>query len=584
MKKIDIKEILQTKTENKIGKLPKYLENLLFLFLNKFLKISEINDFIELNNLKSGIHFIDSLFEYLNVSYEINKYDIERIPSEGRLLVVSNHPLGGLDGLALLKTISEVRSDVRIVANDILLNISNLNNLFLPIDLYSNRKHKQQIEKIEEAFSREEVVILFPAAQVSRLYLNGIYDKKWTNGAVKFSSRYEVPILPAFIHSRNSIMFYISSLINSNLGTLMLPQELFRKRNSKFKIAIGDVIPKSTFKNMSISPKMNSKLLRNHVYRIGKNKKGIFNTEKTIIHPINPRIIKSELNKNILLDTTYDGKKIYLVDYDNGANILREISRLREFTFRKVGEGTGKTCDFDVFDLYYKHIVLWDPVEMQIVGAYRLANCNDVVSNFGKKGLYNSMQFKINDNFNEILEKSIEVGRSFIQPKYWRSNALDFIWQGIGKYLAEYPEIRYLWGAVSISDTYPEIAKGLIISYYNKWYNCTVNYVEPLNNYKITHSSALEIQNILTGKTAQEDYLNLKNALKNYSLTVPILYKRYTEMTEYGSSQFISFCVDIHFNNSIDGLILVDLYRMKQEYKERYYSSVGIVEDINLQY
>jgi len=350
MQKIDIKKIIETKAPDFFLRNPEFVNYLIIQFLNNFLRVKDINHFLEQHNQNYGIEFIDKLFEYLNVNYEIKKTDFEKIPSEGKLIIVSNHPLGGLDGLSLIRTIYEIRKDVKIVANDVLMQISNISEFILPIDLYSMSKQRIQLVNIEKSLRNEEAIIFFPSGKVSRLFPNGIHDNKWHNGPTKYSAKYAVPILPVYVKARNSLLFYFMSLINTKLGMLMLPQELLKKRNTQFKIIIGDLIPGSTFNNSSLKPKIQSKLLRQHTFRIGKEKSGLFITEKTIIHPVEKSLIKDDLSNNTLLGTSYDNKQIYLVDYELGKNVLREISRLRELTFRKVGEGTGKTFDIDVYD------------------------------------------------------------------------------------------------------------------------------------------------------------------------------------------------------------------------------------------
>lgn len=191
---------------------------------------------------------------------------------------------------------------------------------------------------------------------------------------------------------------------------------------------------------------------------------------------------------------------------------------------------------------------------------------------YGPQGLYNSAQFDLSEEFLFKLKNSLEVGRSFIQQKYWRSNALDYIWQGIGAYLKQNSNIKYLWGAVSISDSYPELAKALIIEYYNKWYSGDKSLAVPCYEYNAGKLTSNEVENILTGTDYKTDFINLKNALKNMGYSVPVLFRKYTELTEYGGSTFISWCIDIHFNNAIDGLIVVDLSKLKEEIKLRYYN------------
>jgi putative hemolysin len=575
---LNLTEILNSKAPQLINKVPKLFRGLLIKTLSKFMAINQINDFLEKNNLKQGIDFIDAIFSELNVKFDIIKEDINKIPSEGGVIIVSNHPLGGLDGLGLIKTIYSVRKDVKIVANDILMEIPNLREFFLPIDLYSIKKSRQQIKAIEDAIISEQAVIFFPAGVVSRLSIKGIKDKKWSAGVIKFSSKHNIPILPVFIKARNSLMFYLMSAIYDKIGTFLLPQELFKAKHSSFKIIIGDLLNASNFRSNNLKPTLHSKLLRKHIYLLNKNKKGIFKSEKTIAHPIDVKLLKNELKENILLGKTIDNKYIYLVDYQHGPHIIKEIARLREITYRKVGEGTGKTLDYDTFDLYYKHIVLWNSDDLDIVGAYRLGECGDIVKNYGKKGLYNSHQFEISDNFNTFLHESIEVGRSFIQPKYWKSNALDFIWQGIGAYLQQNPDIRFLWGSVSISDNYSHLAKSLIVHYYTKWYsgpNDMFNAYQPFNIPKLLQDDCYRI---LNSNNYKDDFKKLKEALKTLGYSIPILYRRYTELTEFGGSCFLGFNIDHNFANSIDGLILVDLHLLRDEYKERYFSAKSFVK------
>ena len=286
MERIDIRKILTAKIPGLFHKYPDFVGNIVVNFFKHFLKVDEINRVIEVAGNKRGFDFIDSTFEQLNFTYKMSPKEKEKIPSEGRLIIISNHQLGGLDGLALLKAISEVRKDVKVIANDVLQNLDTLSELFLPLDVYSMNKQRSQILNIENALNDEQAIIIFPAGKVSRLTSRGIRDLKWQNGALRFSSKLEVPILPIYVQGRNSLAFYVLSLIHISIGMFMLPQELFRKRNSSISIKIGDIIPGNTFKQNNLKIKVQTKLLYQHVYKIGKNQTGLFHTEKTIIHPI----------------------------------------------------------------------------------------------------------------------------------------------------------------------------------------------------------------------------------------------------------------------------------------------------------
>lgn len=192
--------------------------------------------------------------------------------------------------------------------------------------------------------------------------------------------------------------------------------------------------------------------------------------QESIIAPIDVEILEAELRKSQLISNLQGGECIYNTNYGIAPNIIRELSRLREITFRAVEEGTGKSCDTDEFDTYYDHIILWNKNNREIMGSYRLAITKNVIDNYGPTALYNSSQYVFSSEFKNILDCSIEFGRSFVQSKYWKTNALDHIWRGIGSIINKNPEIRFLWGAVSISDSYSELAKNMIVKYYKKWY------------------------------------------------------------------------------------------------------------------
>lgn len=150
--------------------------------------------------------------------------------------------------------------------------------------------------------------------------------------------------------------------------------------------------------------------------------------------------------------------------------VLKEIGRLREISFRHVGEGSGEKRDIDSYDFYYKHLIIWDDEALEIAGAYRIGDCREIIEDFDVDGLYTSTLFKYDSAFMPYFEHGLELGRSFVQPKYWNSRALDYLWQGIGAYVRENPNIRYLFGPVSLSDTFTTQAKALLIYYYSHYF------------------------------------------------------------------------------------------------------------------
>ncbi len=574
---IYIKELLDKFASDVLLKHPMLKSKPVINSLNAMLKLDKVNAFLKEHSDKKDFDFIDAILQHLNFSYFMSNKHRNNIPSEGRLVIVANHPLGGLDGIALLRAISEVRKDVKIVANQVLSEIPNLADVLLPYNVFSFRNQKNNILRIEEALANEEAVIFFPAGEVSRLQTNGIKDKKWMKGAVSFASKMKAPVLPIFIEGKNSAGFYTSSLLNRHFSTFLLPGELFKSKDKHITLNIGNIIPADSFTHSGLNEKIQSKLLRKHVYRLAKNKQDIFKTENTIIHPVSSKILKKELTSSMLLGQAGSDKYIYSVSYSNAKNVVKEIARLREITFRKVGEGTGKSLDFDIYDKYYKHIVLWDDKELEIVGSYRLGISSEILNHYGSDGLYNSGQFDINTSFMPLLNNSIELGRSFVQEKYWKTRALDYLWQGIATMFQKYPDVRYLFGAVSISDSYSDIAKEMIVYYYKKWYSGYSDMAIPNKRFKISAKKMDELHTVFTGRDHIEDLHILKQSLKNLGHSIPVLYRKYTELCDFGGVKFIDFSIDEAFNNSVDGLIVIDLSKLRLLIRDRYYKKKNTV-------
>lgn len=578
MNKIDLNKILIEQSQ-RFSSLPQYLKKLILIILEKVLCIDDINRFLDIHKDKKGVEFINELFEYIDFSYFLSSKDRLRIPSEGKLIIAANHPLGALDALSLISAVYEIRNDVVIIANDVLLNLDNLSDLFLPYSLYGNHIQKDNIKRIENALLEDKAIIIFPSGEVSRFTFKGIQDKKWQKGALWLATKYQVPVLPVFIEARNSLKFYIASFFKNEIGTFLLPREIFNKKSTSLVIKVGDPIPYTAFSGGNLKLKELTTLLKKHVYFLAKGRKKLFKTEKNIIHPVSRKQIIRDLKKLNPIGKTHDGKIIYLTTYDKTPEVLKEISRLREISFRKVGEGTGKTKDIDKYDKYYKHIVLWDQSALDIVGSYRIGECFDIVNNTGISGIYNNEQFVFNENFTDILVSSVEMGRSFIHPSYWNTNALNYLWQGIGAYLSFYPNIRFLWGSVSISNNYSDTAKDHVIYYYSKWYKSEKSFATSRNKYHISKRTLEELNDIFIGENSTEDFKILKRTLKNMGYTVPVLFRRYVDICHPGGVKFIDFAVDKNFSDSVDGLILVDLNFLRNEVTDKFYKSKSLIKD-----
>jgi hypothetical protein len=278
--------------------------------------------------------------------------------------------------------------------------------------------------------------------------------------------------------------------------------------------------------------------------------------------------IRADLDGLELLGETSDGKRIHGGRLDAGSPLLREIGRLRELTFRKVGEGTGRRVDIDAYDSWYDHIVVWDAEAGEVAGAYRAMACSRALDARGLRGLYTASLFEFDGRLLPTIERGVELGRSFVSPKYWGSRSLDYLWYGIGAWLRAHPGIRYLFGPVSISANLPMAARELLVAYYTRYYGPARELARSPNPFR--HRAEIPDFGELDAGSAMR---LLRDKLDALGTSVPMLYKQYTDLCEPGGTQFLSFGVDPAFSNAVDGLILLDLAQLKAKKRERYLGS-----------
>ncbi len=539
--------------------------------IKKLLHEDDFNKVILKNQHLRGFAFLDKLLNYFKFSYQISPTSYDNIPSEGRLIIVANHPIGTLDGLALVKLIRSVRPDVRIVANRVLSYMKPLESIFLPVDVLSkNANHKKAYKAMLAALENEEAVIIFPAGEVSRITPKGIRDGKWKSGFIKLSKKARCPILPINIKATNSALFYGLSSLYKPLGTFMLVQEMFNKQDQEIKFKVGSPIPFQAIKDSEEDNKQLSHKFRRHVQNLGKkNKKSLFETIETVSHPANSKALKKALYQSRLLGETKDGKKIFLYQYQDDCPVMQEIARLRELTFRTVEEGTGEAHDLDKYDLYYSHLVLWDENDLEIVGSYRIGEGQKIMASHGVEGFYTNSLFTLSSEFQALLPNSIELGRSFVQPRYWGQRSLDYLWYGIGAYLREQPHIKYLFGPVSMSNAYPHEAKEAIISFYKQQFGSDLNLATAKMPFIIS-DQAQQFAEEEFNEDYKISYKILNSELKKLGVKVPTLYKQYVELCTDKGCHFIDFNIDPDFNNCIDSLIMVELDKITTKKKQRY--------------
>ncbi len=538
-------------------------------FLRYLLCEKEFQRFGERYPNLHGLDFIEQALRYLSFACDVCEDELEHIPAQGPVVIVANHPIGSLDGLALLQIISRVRSDVKIIANQLLNQIKPLEGLLLPVDNMNGNTPRQQISAIHDHLSKNGALIVFPAGEVSRLHLHGVRDGKWNHGFLRLASQHRAPIVPVHLSGHNTWLFYGASLLCKPLSALLLVREMMYQRKGNIKVRIGARIPFNEWSKLPVSGKALARLFRKHLYRLGKGKSGILTTEAPIALAEDRVKLKKAVESCKALGTTPDGKQIYLYRRDQAPSsvILKELGRLREIAFRAVGEGTGQRRDLDAFDDDYYHLLLWDNNELEIVGAYRLMPTREQLDRKGREGLYSYSLFHYDTAMTHILDQGIELGRSFIQPRYWGKRSLDYLWQGIGAFLAQHPQYRYLFGPVSISASLPMPGRDLLVAFYKLHFSPRWPLARSRQPYA---NGSLDIASQFTGQDYQQDLTILKSMLDNLGCGIPTLYKQYSELCEPGGVQFLDFGIDPDFGNCVDGLVLVDVHKMKQNKRQRY--------------
>lgn len=516
-----------------------------------------------------GFDFVERVLDVLGTSCQLNLREREHIPLDGPLLVVANHPLGMQDALALLQLIGSVRPDVRILGNDWLATVPQLGKLLLPVDVF-RKGAASQLRGIYRALDEGQALIMFPAGEVSRIRANGVRDGRWSDGFARLSLRRKVAVLPVHVAARNSTMFYGMSMLAKPLSTAMLPREAVAPGSRRIGFSIGALIAPCELEQRSGgSTTRAAKLMRRHVYRVGQHRGLIFGGQTPLAHPEHAEQVAAELARAESLAELSDGKQLLLLKGRADSVVLREIGRLRELTFRKVGEGVGMRRDLDSFDPHYEHLVLWDARALRIAGSYRLGHAGRLLAERGMQGLYTSNLFHYSPALESRLAQGLELGRSFIAPAYWRSRALDQLWQGIGLYLQRHVDLRYLFGPVSMSVSLPREAREWIAAAHQHYFGAP-GLAAAKQPFVLSPEVIRGVQQTLEGLDAPAGLGKLKHHLDALGVSLPVLYRQYVELVEPSGVQFLDFGEDPGFSGCVDGLVMLDLAALKPAKRARY--------------
>ncbi|QTE24026.1 GNAT family N-acyltransferase [Polaribacter cellanae] len=565
------KEISQVIGLEKFG----FLGTFVGWVLLRVLRISAINKIYENNKNKSDLNFLNGVLDDCNIKFEIPEEDLKRIPKDGAFITVSNHPLGGIDGVLLLKLLIEKRTDYKIIANFLLHRIEPLKPYVMPVNPFETRKDaKSSVRGIKSALlhlKEGKPLGIFPAGEVST-YKDGKLkvDKPWEEGAVRLIKKANVPVIPIYFHAKNSRLFYFLSRISDTLRTAKLPSEVISQNGKVVKVRIGKPISVTDQNEFKEIPAF-YEFIRKKTYMLAnpfEKAHKLISTQNIKIPKKPAKKIAPQRNTNLFVKeiNTLREKEVRLLESKNYEvffasakeipNLLHEIGRLREITFREVGEGTNKEIDLDKFDKYYHHLLLWDREANCLVGAYRMGLGKEIFKKYGINGFYVQTLFRIEPELHQMMENTIEMGRAFIIGEYQQKPMpLFLLWKGIVHVTLRYPEYKYLMGGVSISNQFSDFSKSLMIEFMKSHYYdpYIAQYICPKKEYKVKLKDADKDFVFDSTKADMQKFDKIIDEIEPGALRIPVLIKKYVKQ----NARLVAFNEDPKFNNAVDGLMYI---------------------------
>lgn len=503
-----------------------------------------------------------------------NPQQLDRIPSNGPLLVVANHPLGAMEGMLLSRLLLRFRPDLKVLTNELLLSFPEFNDLFIGVDVLNPNAQAKNMKGMRAAnrhLAGGGALLIFPAGTVSQLKLpsGNIEDSAWSPMVGRLALKHRASCLPFHIHGRNTFLFYLAGLIHRRLRTALLPRAMLEKRGSVLHITAGAVIDKEALQNLGSASCITQYLRVGCDLLKGAESPALPEPPNVVAeNASDPHEIRHQFTtlQNFLAARSGDFA-VYCAPYAALGCIADLLARDREISFREVGEGTGKELDRDRFDPYYWHIVAWDHAAQRLIGGYRVVRKDEALRDRGMDGLYSHSQFRYGKQFLDLLGSSIEVGRSFVTAAYQRNpKALDLLWKGIGTFVSHNGDCHTLFGCVSISARYSPLARTLLADtlLHNHVVDAQMRQLVRPATPKRSISRTWDKELLLAfGNIA---VFNKLLGSQGIDRRVPTLIRHYLAM----NGKFVEFSVNNDFNKSLDGLIVVDLRQAPHKYLQRY--------------
>ncbi len=544
--------------------------------LSKLLKLEHLDQFyIQTRESAPGSEFVGEVLNRLRISVDISQEDLARIPKKGPVVAVANHPFGMAEAIAATWLLAQNRADFRVLANDMLGALPEVRPYLIMVDPFggeaARRSNRRGLREALEWLQNGGMLLIFPAGEVSHLHFRhpGIHDPDWHRTAAALIKHTGAAALPFYFEGANSALFQLAGIVHPRLRTALLPRELLNKQGQVLRMRVGHSVAASKFQDLD--DESATELLRRKTYWLAHRKPHTAHKPRRIreddplFEPIPADWLRAELatlpKERLLVES--GNWQVMLATREDCPFVVREIGRLREQTFRQAGEGTGKPVDLDDFDDHYLHLVLWRKDLREIAGAYRLCGTDRAEGRLYTKTLY-----RFNPQFFQQITPALELGRSFIRLDHQRSfQPLLLLWRAIGEYVARNPHYRYLFGPVSISNSYQKASRVLMA-------DTLLRLVGMPELGLLAKPRRPFIHLPVNGMPRPESIEDMESWIADLEPTgegMPVLVRQYLKM----GGRFATFHVDNSFGQTLDGLIVVDLTKTEPKFLERYLGKQG---------
>ena len=565
--------------------------------IEKLLAIDQINNvYYDICSMCDDRDFMTKCLASMHVSYRVDEGDLERIPKTGRAIVVANHPFGGIEGIVLAHLLHGVREDFKVMANFLLERIDGLRPWMIFVDPFersdSARVNMKPMKETLRWLRGDGLLGVFPSGEVSHLNLRrgDVSDPPWNETIARFIKMTKAPVVPLYFHGANGLLFQLAGLIHPRLRTALLPKEFINKRDKTIQVRIGNPIPFERLERIE-----SDRELMDYLCMRTYNLRNRPEAERTQRFSLPVRLVRPERRAEIEPPRAAEAiaaevaalppeqklseNKRLSVWYASAAqipNLLHEIGRQRELTFRAAGEGTGQAIDLDAFDSYYLHLFVWNGEKNELVGAYRLGQTDRILAEHGKKGLYTSTLFRYRGRLLDSISPALEMGRSFIRQEYQRNfSSLLLLWKGIGHFVVRNPRYKILFGPVSIPADYHRNSQELMVQFLkaNNALPALARMVKARHPLRINPLKKWKARKVQVMVEDLDEVESLISDIETNLQGVPVLLRQYLKL----GGKLLGFNIDSEFGNVLDGLILVDLTQSDPAMISRYLGREGAI-------